>query len=76
MLCSRCWHGKGVDGGEHPGAVLLETGEIPEFLYFAVRSNRKGSSCDMHIMEHLYLQPFSAQCSKMVFHLPAMQICL
>lgn len=51
-------------------------GEIPEFLFAAVRSNRKGSSCHIHTMEPLDLQRFSTQCSKMRFPVPATQICL
>lgn len=51
-------------------------GRIPDFFSALVRSNRKGSFCHIHTMKPLDLQPFSAQCSKMGFPLPATQICL
>lgn len=78
-LCSATGAGKGRElGVEMNTLVLFSWGleGIPEFLSAAVRSNRKGSSCHVHTLKPLALRPFSAQCSKIGFPLPATQICL
>lgn len=73
MLCSRCWRGKGVDGGEHSGAVLLETGGNSLIFICCSEEQQEG-----FLLRHAHYGAFGSPAlfCKMVVPLQAIQICL